>query len=197
MVKCIKCGTDIPDDAEFCPKCHSVAAWSRANVKEIYHQTAASHSYQNVRSVPGKPIKDRFKLLWLLAGIIIVLTVGYYFLDKYVLTQSSSVLSPQEQAVVEMVRATNLLEEGRTTGEVLDAWSQTGEGFARIIGWKVKEVENSGVYLVTYNYDDDYFDANGSKFFLFEADTNTGTVLKADQDLIKKYRDMGLIESSL
>ncbi len=194
MVKCIKCGKDIPDNAEFCPNCHSVAAWSRADVKDIHKQTTRTYEYKNVRSVPGKPEKDRFKLMWLLAVIIILLTVGYYFLDKYVLKDSSSVLSPQEQAIVEMVKATYLLEDGRTTGEVLDAWAQTGEGFARIMGWKVKEVENTGVYFVTYNYDNDNFDSNGSKFFLFEADTNTGKILKGDQDLIKKYRDLGFIQ---
>jgi hypothetical protein len=73
MAKCIKCGADIPDEAEFCPACGE---------KKSGEQRAQQHVYRSMNASNPKnvsPLEGIFDMIFSKTAIILVIALGILF----------------------------------------------------------------------------------------------------------------------
>ena len=73
MVKCSKCGADIPDEAGFCPACGTKKSGEQKVQQPIYRSLKAS----NPKNV--SPLEGIFDMIFSKTAIILVIALGILF----------------------------------------------------------------------------------------------------------------------
>lgn len=182
---CVKCLGKIPPGEEFCPHCKCPALWSQPEFRAQRQEQPATplHHYEEASTPPqpGKRRKDHTKLWLLLAAMLLVAAGVFYLLD-----QKAQQPTAEEAAAIALVQQSHVLSETQTIGEIMEEMKQNSPDFVRVIGWQAQLMEPN-LYLVTFQVDDDYVDANGILQYLFEADLSTQRVVADQEALQEKY----------
>ncbi len=204
---CVRCLGMIPAGEEFCPHCKCPALWSQpeflekrkinaaeAKAEAVYTKMAADwgeHPYQEQSMAsepqPVKKQRDFTKPLLILA-VLIAIGLGIY----YVYDKQNNQPTPAEAQAIQMVKDSYILDAEETVEQVLTRLAQSSFEVQRVIGWKAQQLEGS-IYLVAFLYDNDLYGGNGTRQYLFEADLEKHTVKAADETMLQKYKDLGLI----
>ena len=73
MVKCSKCGANIPDEAGFCPSCGTSKSGEQRTQQPVYRPVKAS------KSNDASPLEDIFNMVFSKTAIILVIALGILF----------------------------------------------------------------------------------------------------------------------